>query len=230
MSVEPSGIGVGAGMSAAAQQASKQATTQANKSENQQRWLRALESESFDEFGEQAHTKKFAESTVVDDENVRQKNPEVGGDIQNEKVSGYTETSGSIKNIPIEFGQVQQFINQSPFVVGELGNKSVDVTYAQYQSKSSPLKMSDRVASSVQKVFDGLVKQDSKFSEVNVHLSESDNKRTLLLRNFFIGNEIDKKHWVERLHNLFKDAGVIVDEIIINGQEIKLEGDRKHGN
>ena len=225
MSVESSGIG--AGIDATLQQTS---TTQTTKSENQQRWLRALEAESFDEFGEQAHTKKFAEPAVVNDENEYQKNLEAGGRIQNENVTGFALASGFIKNTSLEFGQVQQFINQAPFIVGELSNKSVDATYAQHQSKIPLLKMSERGSSAVQKVFDGLVKQDSKFSEVNIHLAESDNKKTLLLRNFFISNEIDKRRWVERLHNLFQSAGVIVDEIIINGQEMKLEGDQRHGN
>ncbi len=227
MSVDSSGIGVGAGVSVAVQQAS---TTQSTKSENQQRWLRALESESFDEFGEQAHTKKVAEPRLANDENNHQNNIEAIGRTQSEILSGYTEVSGSIKNTSLEFGQVQQFINQSPFAVGELSNKSVDAAYAQHQSKEAPLKMSVRDTSAIKKVFEGLVKQDSKFSEVNIHLSENDNKKTLLLRNFFIGNEIDKKRWVERLHNLFQSAGVIVDEIIINGQEIKLEGDQRYGN
>ncbi|MBL4606790.1 MAG: hypothetical protein JKY01_03055, partial [Pseudomonadales bacterium] len=90
MSVESSGIGVGSGIGTAAQQTSAtQTATQATKSDNQQRWLRALESESFDEFGEEAHTKKVAESAVVNDENEYQKNLEAGGRIQNENVTGF---------------------------------------------------------------------------------------------------------------------------------------------
>ena len=200
-----------------------------DRSGNKQSWLRAFESESFDDFGEKSNTKSASDNHRSFDEKTDRNNPELAkGDLQN-VTSQYTESlNKTVDGAASPMNQVQQFLVQQ--TASSAPNRSVDIAYMQSMGNEAIQKGSKQNAAVVQRVFETLTKEKSEFKEVNVHLSDVGDKRTLILRNFFTESQTEKERWVERLRNLFETAGVSIDEIIINGKKLDLVKGQHHGD
>ena len=200
-----------------------------DRSGNKQSWLRAFESESFDDFGEKSNTKLASGRQPLFDDKFDKNNPELAkGDLK-KGASQYTESLNKTVDRPVRpDNQVEQFLMQQS--LGTATNRSIDVAYMQSLGSESTQKGGRSNAGVAQRVFESLDKEHSEFREVNVHLSEVGDKRTLMLRNFFADSQQEKLRWVERLRKLFEAMGEPIDEIIINGKKLDLVKGQYHGD